>query len=647
MTRAARAPTGRALYLRPRAQVAQWVAIGAQPRVTRILRDGLRLRFWREPRPYDGGAIPVPEGDREWVAEETTKNLERGSWVEVNRKPAFCAPAFIVRRADGKRRVVIDLRYINTHLRAKGVRYDTLRALRHLLPPGGFMISFDLESGYHHIGIHQSDRRYLGFELAGRFFHCAALPFGLASAPRVFTKVMRAMVAHWRGRGVRCLPYLDDFLFCFADRATAEKAAGEIEATLLRLGLSRNTAKGQWVPTQTIDHLGVRIDSVAMRFLATPEREARIREFSGELLHLASRRARMVPKTMLAKFAGLAISTSLAVPLARMFTRTLYDAMAAARTAKARLSSAALTDLRWWHASDWNDGAPILLPAPELTIATDASDTGWGACVVEVAGLNARGFFSAAQRATTIMERELAAVHYALQAFSGVVRGRQVRLLIDNQAAAYGLMNLTLRQAAARQQLLRIHKLARELCVRMLVQWIPTGENGRADALSRATDRNDYMLHPHLFAQLCCRWGTPDVDAFATALNAQVPRFWAAMPHPGAAAVDALAQDLSGLHIYANPPWGLIGPLLDRIAQSPTTEATLVLPFWRSAAWFPQLLSLSDDSVLMSTTADTFLPGANGNSHGIGRPRWNVIFTHIPPRTPSLSSLALSGAPPS
>ena len=43
------------LYERPRARVAEWAAIGAAPRVVRVLQDGLRLRFWRDPPPYDGG----------------------------------------------------------------------------------------------------------------------------------------------------------------------------------------------------------------------------------------------------------------------------------------------------------------------------------------------------------------------------------------------------------------------------------------------------------------------------------------------------------------------------------------------------------------------------------------------------------------
>ena len=93
-----------------------------------------------------------------------------------------------------------------------------------------------------------------------------------------------------------------------------------------------------------------------------------------------------------------------------------------------------------------------------------------------------------------------------------------------------------------------------------------------------------------------------------------------------------MAQPLDGLHIYANPPWSLIAPLLRRLQSSPTAEATLVLPYWESAVWFPRLLEMADDIRIMSPTHDTFLPGANGNSTGIGKPHWAVLFAHIPRR---------------
>ena len=38
------------------------------------------------------------------------------------------------------------------------------------------------------------------------------LPFGLSSVPRIFTKLLKPVVAYLRSKGVRCMIYIDDIL---------------------------------------------------------------------------------------------------------------------------------------------------------------------------------------------------------------------------------------------------------------------------------------------------------------------------------------------------------------------------------------------------------------------------------------------------
>ena len=67
------------------------------------------------------------------------------------------------------------------------------------------MFSFDLKSGYHHIDIFPDHRKFLRFawKIDGvtRYFSFQVLPFGLSSAPYIFTKCIRPLVKHWRGKG--------------------------------------------------------------------------------------------------------------------------------------------------------------------------------------------------------------------------------------------------------------------------------------------------------------------------------------------------------------------------------------------------------------------------------------------------------------
>ena len=79
---------------------------------------------------------------------------------------------------------------------------------------GDWFITFYLRSGYHHIDIGREHWKNLGFSFpingCVKYFVFTSLPFELATAPFVFTKVLRALVKHWRIRGIRAVMYPDD-----------------------------------------------------------------------------------------------------------------------------------------------------------------------------------------------------------------------------------------------------------------------------------------------------------------------------------------------------------------------------------------------------------------------------------------------------
>ena len=63
------------------------------------------------------------------------------------------------------------------------------------------------------IPIWKDHRKYLRFIWRDSLLEFACLAFGLAAAPRVFTKVMKPVVALLRLAGIRYIIYLDDLLF--------------------------------------------------------------------------------------------------------------------------------------------------------------------------------------------------------------------------------------------------------------------------------------------------------------------------------------------------------------------------------------------------------------------------------------------------
>ena len=79
---------------------------------------------------------------------------------------------------------------------------------------GVLMAKLDLKSAYRMIPVHPLDQPLLGIEWQGTVYCDLALPFGLRSAPVIFTAVADGLAWALRCKGVGSqLHYLDDF-FC-------------------------------------------------------------------------------------------------------------------------------------------------------------------------------------------------------------------------------------------------------------------------------------------------------------------------------------------------------------------------------------------------------------------------------------------------
>ena len=99
-------------------------------------------------------------------------------------------PLGVAVNSAGKPRLIWDGRHVNRHLPRYKFRMETLqregRALFERSLWGG---TLDLSSAYHHVEIHPESTTYLGFEWGGVFHRFVVLPFGISTAPWLFTKV--------------------------------------------------------------------------------------------------------------------------------------------------------------------------------------------------------------------------------------------------------------------------------------------------------------------------------------------------------------------------------------------------------------------------------------------------------------------------
>ena len=104
---------------------------------------------------------------------------------------------------------------------------------KEILSPGDFMFTFDLKSGYHHVEIFPEHGKDLSFAWTfssgrTRFFQFSGLPFGLSSAPYLFTKLLKSLVKKWRSEAKSIVVYLDDGLGAAADMNKAKIASLQV-----------------------------------------------------------------------------------------------------------------------------------------------------------------------------------------------------------------------------------------------------------------------------------------------------------------------------------------------------------------------------------------------------------------------------------
>ena len=166
--------------------------------------------------------------------EEAIGELVAGSCVvQCAESPAVCSPLSVVISGSGKKRLVLDLRYVNQFSLMKKFKYEGLNIAPQLCGKGDFFVTFNLKSGYHHMDIHVDCWHYLGFSWGEasnkKWYTFKVLPFGLASACYVFTKLLQPLVKRWRSMELRCIVYIDDG-FC---ASTSELECLEAKRTLL------------------------------------------------------------------------------------------------------------------------------------------------------------------------------------------------------------------------------------------------------------------------------------------------------------------------------------------------------------------------------------------------------------------------------
>lgn len=164
----------------------------------------------------------------------------------------FYSILFLVQKSSGGRRGILDLKQY-TYIVYRRFKIQSLQSILGCIREGDLMTSIDLKVAYLHVPIRPNHRKFLRFTYAGSHFQYQAVPFGLSSAPRTFTKLLAAVAANIRALPVRLQCYLNDILIQSISTVQAQRDLHTV--SLQRHRFSINSGKSHLVPSTCLFHL--------------------------------------------------------------------------------------------------------------------------------------------------------------------------------------------------------------------------------------------------------------------------------------------------------------------------------------------------------------------------------------------------------
>lgn len=558
--------------------------------------QGYKIEFTEPPFQFHiPNEIPFSDDQAHLVDQEVESLLQKGAIELVSpSSDQFLSTIFIVPKKDGSFRPVINLRYLNHFVQYHHFKQENLTFALDLIQRNDFMTKMDLKDAYFHIKIDPKFKKFLCFSWRGLIYSFCVLPFGLASAPRIFSKVLRPIYATFRQNGIRCCYYIDDSLLMNQDKTKCLEQSDIVSNEMTALGFTINEKKSVFVPTQRLEFFGVIIDTVLFMVFLPDDKIKKILHLCKSIITTDS-----VSIRVFCSLIGLLVHAFNAVLVGPLHYRALerdkvrnlainnnnFDALMCP-------SIESVNEMKWWLDNLENSNGKLIRPNPiDLWLETDASSQGWG-CYWDqnFAG----GRWSVLESTYHINYLELLAMFMALKSFFKTnTQSLHIGIRSDNCVAiAYlnqlgGMCSVDMDRLAS-----EIWHWSFERNIYLTAQYLPGTENIFADFMSRQfSDSGEWSLKTEIFERICVHFFMPSIDLFASRLNFKLKPFVSWHFDPEAQFIDAFSVSWRNLEPYIFPPFNLIAKILAKIMSDEVQRAIIVVPLWPTQSWFPVLMS--------------------------------------------------------
>ena len=503
---------------------------------------------------------------------------------------------------------------LNRFISYSKFRMETNQTILQSLQPGDWLASLDLKDAYFHVNIRPTHRPYLRFAYDDKVYQFRVLPFGLSSAPRVFTKILAPVVSLIRQRGVRFHPYLDDCLIVAKDPKSLRSLVQIAVSTLTLAGFTVNWQKS--FPDPLSESKVSRHADRHSSLFGLPSWRTGPTSWSN--VHLVFQApevpsSKAIHETSRSNSCLSSGSPSGAgddeaysdctfcpngqpriIPFQiQMYFLSQWSAKDHPISKRILVPVSLIPHLRFWQTKDnLLQGVPLVCSPPSVEVETDACNTGWGG---RLGQLKVQGLFQGPHKRFHINCKEMLAVQFSLWALLDQVKGRSVLVKTDNIAVRQYILNQGgTGSPALCALLLKLLHWCQSQGITLSAEYIPGVQNTLSRHPVQENSCPDRVVPESLgnTSTVCPVQGTSDRSVRHCVLNKKTPVFCSWRTDPQAFHTDAMSLCWSQLLAYAFPPIALLHRVLLKAREDQIPYMLLIAPLWPSHPWYPLLLRL-------------------------------------------------------
>ena len=575
-----------------------WRSLLGNCRATGIVEDGVGIAFQQRPQLTHQSISFRTRNSRLDLQQAVDALLMKGAIERVTnvRSLGFYSRLFLVPKKTGDLRPVIDLSTLNRHMVVPHFKMETQGSVRSAIRSQEWAVSIDIRDAYLHVPMHQAVRKYLRFVVNKKVYQFTCLPFGLATSPQEFTKLLRPVVSLLRQQGVKLHVYLDDWLIRADTPEEAQLHSQTIIKVLQFLGWIINFEKSDLTPSQDFQFIGMQFNTRRFTVAPLPKMRIKVQSVLQHWMANPNITARDLHRLlgMLVFMASLVRRGRLRLRPVQWWAATAWCQRTGNWSDRIQVPQWVLSEVAWWSSPAVLQGLPLAARETEVTLFIDASSSGWGA---QLGSHSTQGQWSASQRLCHINVLEMQAVIYAVRDFLPLLRYRVVRLMCDNAVTVAYIKNEGgTRSHTLMQMTIRLLKWCDSKAITLVPVHLPGVRNIQADSLSRVgqTLTTEWTMAMESLRPVFAKWGEPQIDMFATFANRRLVKFVSPYPDPRAEWTDAMSMpwDKERGLLYVFPPFQMVPQVLQKIAQSPELQVILIALLQPAASWFPELMDL-------------------------------------------------------